>query len=183
MTVLLRDMVMYSAGALFAETKRWLDGGAGAGDVPSGAFGQGDTAFVTSLTLKPQVLKQGTMTSNFFENIVSTTARSLPCHLVWYYVVCIAFLGKGESFFRLKLRACAVLWPNWDCSDYAIELSNNGPVQSTAMLKNDAKTLPLAAGTPPIYTCWVLPHTCMLAATFDITVGLLESSTEVLKPG
>ena len=36
------------------------------------------------------------------------------------------------------------------CSDYAIDLSNNGPVQSTAMLKNDAKTLPLAAGTKTV---------------------------------
>ena len=36
------------------------------------------------------------------------------------------------------------------CSDYAIELSNNGPVQSTAMLKNDASTLPLAASTKTV---------------------------------
>merc|ERR1711924_489080 len=31
------------------------------------------------------------------------------------------------------------------CSDYALALSHNGPVRSTAMLKNDAQTLPLAS--------------------------------------
>ena len=33
------------------------------------------------------------------------------------------------------------------CSDYATSLSYNGPVQSTAMLKNVGNALPLAAST------------------------------------
>ena len=33
------------------------------------------------------------------------------------------------------------------CSQYAIDLSNNGPVQSSALLKNVAATLPLAGSS------------------------------------
>eukprot|EP01048_Picozoa_sp_COSAG05_P005653 COSAG05_NODE_342_length_11038_cov_5.604662_6_plen_415_part_00 len=36
------------------------------------------------------------------------------------------------------------------CSDYALALSENGPVQSTAMLKNADKALPLAASTKTV---------------------------------
>ena len=32
------------------------------------------------------------------------------------------------------------------CSDYAIETSMAGPIQSSALLKNEGKTLPLAEG-------------------------------------
>ena len=74
-------------GALFAETKRWLDGGA---DVPSGKFGQGDASFVTSLTLKPQVLKQGpenrllsNMESKFEPSVVSDGDDSHAFVLKW----------------------------------------------------------------------------------------------------
>ena len=76
-----------SPDALFAETKRWLDGGA---DVPSGEFGQGDASFVTSLTLKPQVLKQGpenrllrNMESKFEPSVVSDGADSHAFVLKW----------------------------------------------------------------------------------------------------
>ena len=36
------------------------------------------------------------------------------------------------------------------CSDYSTSLSYNGPVQSTAMLKNDAKALPLSTATKKV---------------------------------
>ena len=36
------------------------------------------------------------------------------------------------------------------CSDYALELSNNGPVQSSALLKNTGHRLPLDHTTPTI---------------------------------
>ena len=36
------------------------------------------------------------------------------------------------------------------CSDYAIALANNGPVQATAMLKNVGGALPLAAATKTV---------------------------------
>ena len=36
------------------------------------------------------------------------------------------------------------------CSDYALELSANGPVQSSALLKNSGNALPLAPATKTV---------------------------------